>query len=90
MSGIWGLTWVGEKPTALDVYAYPPPYLDVRWGEWLWARRLLEEAKPLRGPGWMPYVKRLWPTLHRYLEGRATLEEARRAAEDIDAYLSRG
>lgn len=88
MSGVWGLVWVGERPTAIDAYAYPPPYLDVEWLEWSHAKPFLLAARPLRGPGWMPYVLRAWPLLYKYLKGRGRFVEARRAVEEIETYIT--
>jgi len=88
ISGIWGLTWRGLRPTPLYAYAYPPPYLDAQWGEWKRHRGLLEAARPLRGPGWMKFVEKFHKPLYKYLLGEAEARDVAEVAKEVESYLA--
>ncbi len=82
MSGVWGLTWVGEQPRDIDFYAYPPPYVEYNQSP------LYINAVPLRRGGWMKYVIKLWPQLYRYLEKKIEKSEVLPHAREIERYIS--
>ncbi|AAL64426.1 hypothetical protein PAE2775 [Pyrobaculum aerophilum str. IM2] len=87
LAGFWGLTVVAVEVDVPDSYAYPPPYLDVDWGPYAHNRRLVEEASPLRGRGWMDFVEEVHGVIHAYLHGQVELEKATRITKRIEGVL---
>ncbi|MFN3804977.1 MAG: hypothetical protein ACK4SY_07965 [Pyrobaculum sp.] len=81
ISGVWGLTWVGERPREVHAYAYPPPYLELN------PPQLYINAVSIRGPKWMKYVTRFWRPLYMYLEGRMGRGEILPLAREIEDVL---